>query len=168
MRRAVNRSSKRRRMAARERRDNRPVAATASSLLSTTKPVSPSSTISGAAPPLNAITGVPQASASMNTNPKRSGQAVGASSAMAPLRKLDFSASPISPMYSTSGGREQFAYFGFEIVAVDRVDLGCDLQRHAAALGDPDRLIDSLFRRNPTEKGKVPRRNGLRRQEPLR
>src|SRR5262249_35801033 len=66
------------------------------------------------------------------------------------------------------GGREQFAYFGFEIVAVDRVDLGCDLQRHAAALGDPDRLIDSLFRRNATEKGKVGRRNGLWRQKPLR
>jgi hypothetical protein len=40
---------------------------------------------------LNAITGVPQAIASINTNPKGSGQAIGASSATAPLRKLDFS-----------------------------------------------------------------------------
>jgi hypothetical protein len=52
---------------------------------------------------LNAITGVPQAIASINTNPKGSGQAIGASSAMAPLRKLDFSPSLISPIYSTSG-----------------------------------------------------------------
>jgi hypothetical protein len=34
---------------------------------------------------LNAITGVPQAIASINTNPKGSDQAIGASSAMAPL-----------------------------------------------------------------------------------
>jgi hypothetical protein len=38
---------------------------------------------------LNAITGVPQGIASINTNPNGSGQAIGASSAIAPLRKLD-------------------------------------------------------------------------------
>jgi len=54
------------------------------------KPVNPFSTISGTEPLLNAITGVPQAIASINTKPKGSGQAMGASSAMAPLRKLDF------------------------------------------------------------------------------
>jgi len=46
----------------------------------------PSSTISGTEPLLNAITGVPQTIASINTKPKGSGQAIGASSAMAPLR----------------------------------------------------------------------------------
>jgi hypothetical protein len=46
---------------------------------------------------------VPQAIASIKTNPKGSGQAIGASSAIAPLRKLDFSPSLISPIYSTSG-----------------------------------------------------------------
>ena len=60
--------------------------------------------ISGTDPLLNAITGVPQAIASINTNPKGSGQAIGASSAMAPLRKLGFSLSLISPIYSTSQG----------------------------------------------------------------
>src|SRR5207245_6007842 len=104
----------------------------------------------------------------INTKPKGAGQAIGASSATAPLRKLDFSPSLISPIYSTSGGREQLADFGFEIVAVDGVDLGCDLQRHPTALGYPDRLIDSLFRRNAAEKGKIGRRDGLWRQKPLR
>ena len=50
------------------------------------------------------MTGVPQAIASIKTNPNGSGQAIGASNAMAPLRKLDFSPSLISPIYSTSGG----------------------------------------------------------------
>jgi hypothetical protein len=49
------------------------------------KPVNPSSTISGTEPLLNAITGVPQAIA-INTKPKGSGQAMGASSAMAPYK----------------------------------------------------------------------------------
>src|SRR5436853_2415879 len=90
-------------MAPRESRDSLSAAATASSSSPTTKPVSPSSTISGTEPLLNAITGVPQAIASINTKPKGSGQAMGASSAMAPLRKRDFSPSLISPTYSTSG-----------------------------------------------------------------
>jgi len=53
-------------------------------------------------------TGVPQAIASINTNPKGSGQAIGASSATAPLRKFAFSPSLISPIYSTSGGAISF------------------------------------------------------------
>src|SRR5262245_19964850 len=64
-------------------------------------------------------------------------------------------------------GREQLADFGFEIVAIDGVDLGCDLQRHPTALGYPDRLINGLFRRNAAEKGKVGRRYGLWRQKPF-
>jgi hypothetical protein len=51
------------------------------------KPVNPSSTISGTEPLLNAITGVPQAIA-INTKPKGSGQAMGASSAMAAVQIL--------------------------------------------------------------------------------
>jgi hypothetical protein len=65
-------------------------------------------------------------------------------------------------------GREQLADFGFEIVAIDGVDLGCDVQWHPTALGYPDRLINSLFRRNAAEKGKISWRNGLWRQKPLR
>src|SRR5262249_30875102 len=40
--------------------------------------------------------------------------------------------------------------------------------RHPTALGYPDRLINSLFRRNAAEKGKVGRRYGLWRQKPFR
>src|SRR5882757_2686417 len=64
--------------------------------------------------------------------------------------------------------RLQLADFGFEIVAIDSVDLSCDLQRYPTTLGYPDRLIDSLLRRNAAEKGEVGRRNGLWDQKPLR
>jgi hypothetical protein len=57
----------------------------------------------GTEPLSQAITGVPQAMASIITRPKGSGQSMGNSSASAPPRKADFSASPISPMKSTSG-----------------------------------------------------------------
>src|SRR5438876_289199 len=59
-------------------------------------------------------------------------------------------------------------YFESEIVAINGVDFGCDLQWHPTALGYPDRLINSLFRRNAAEKGKVGRRYGLWRQKPFR
>src|SRR5262249_15988363 len=66
------------------------------------------------------------------------------------------------------GGRQQLADFGFEIVAIDGVDLGCNLQRYPTALGYPDRLINGLLRRNAPEKGKVGRPNRLWRQQLLR
>ena len=65
------------------------------------KPVTPSSITSGTEPRLKAITGVPQAIASIITRPNGSGQSIGTSSAIAPLRNADFSVSLISPMYST-------------------------------------------------------------------
>ena len=54
------------------------------------KPVTPCSMTSGTEPRLNAITGVPQAIASIITRPKGSGHAIGASSAIAPLRNVRF------------------------------------------------------------------------------
>jgi len=51
------------------------------------------------------MTGVPHAIASIMTRPNGSGQSIGTNSPIAPLRKSDFSASPISPIYSTSGLR---------------------------------------------------------------
>ena len=44
--------------------------------------------ISGTEPRLKAITGVPQAMASIITRPNGSGQSIGNNSAMAPLKKL--------------------------------------------------------------------------------
>ena len=55
------------------------------------KPVTPSVTTSGTEPRLNAITGVPHAIASIITRPNGSGQSIGTSSAIAPLRNADFS-----------------------------------------------------------------------------
>jgi hypothetical protein len=65
------------------------------------KPVTSSSITSGTEPRLNAITGVPQAIASIMTRPNGSGQSIGTSRTIAPLRNSDFCSSVISPMYST-------------------------------------------------------------------
>ena len=67
------------------------------------KPVTPCSTTSGTEPLRKAITGVPQAIASIITRPNGSGQSIGMSSAIAPPRNADFCASSISPMYSMPG-----------------------------------------------------------------
>ena len=103
MRRAVKRSSKRFLIAVRDNRERWRKAPTALVSSSTTKPVTPSSINSGTAPRLNAMTGAPQAMASIMTNPKGSGQSIGTSKAKAPLKNSDFFASEISPMNSTCG-----------------------------------------------------------------
>src|SRR5262249_3801505 len=54
-------------------------------------------------------TGVPHDIASINTNPKGSGQAIGASSAMAPLRRLDFSLSLDGKTGKTDSNRDESA-----------------------------------------------------------
>ncbi len=55
---------------------------------------------SGTEPAGKAMVGVPHAIASIITRPNGSGQSIGSSSALAPLRKAGFSASPISPIIS--------------------------------------------------------------------
>ena len=67
------------------------------------KPVRPGTTTSGTEPHGRPMTGVPQAMASIMTRPKGSGQSMGKSRARAPPRNAALSASPISPMNSTSG-----------------------------------------------------------------
>ena len=54
------------------------------------KPVRPSSITSGTEPRLKAMTGVPQAIASIITRPNGSGQSIGTSSAIAPPKTLGF------------------------------------------------------------------------------
>ncbi len=103
MRRAVKRSSKRFRTAGRERAGKRSTARTAPSTSSTMKPVRPSSITSRTEPWSKAITGTPQAMASIITSPKGSGQPIGNSRACAPDRNSAFWCSPISPMNSTCG-----------------------------------------------------------------
>ena len=46
-------------------------------------------------------------------------------------------------------------YFTAEVLFIDLIDLGCDLQWHAGSPRNPDRAIRTLFRRNPSEEGKV-------------
>jgi len=92
-------------MAGRDSFESRAAAAMAPGSSSTMKPVTPSSITSGIAPALKAITGQPQAIASIRTRPNGSGQSAGANRHAAPLRNSDFWWSPISPMCSTAGGR---------------------------------------------------------------
>src|SRR6202041_2990957 len=46
-------------------------------------------------------------------------------------------------------------YFTAEVLFIDLIDLGCDLQWDAGSARNPDRAIGTLFRRNPSEEGKV-------------
>src|SRR3974377_753098 len=86
MRCTVKRSSKRRRTLSRDKCPSRSTAPIAPPTSSTMKPVMPSSTTSGAEPRLNAITGVPQAIASIMTRPNGSGQSIGTNNVIAPLK----------------------------------------------------------------------------------
>src|ERR1700730_13671306 len=73
----------------------------ASSSLSPTLPVTPSSMTSGIDPQRNASTGVPHAMASIITRPNGSGQSTGNNRASASPRNFVFSRSLISPTNST-------------------------------------------------------------------
>ena len=83
MRSAVNRRSNAAWQPRREISSSRPTASTASSIVETTNPVSPSSRTSGTEPLRKATTGVPQAMASIITSPNGSGQSMGNSRARA-------------------------------------------------------------------------------------
>jgi hypothetical protein len=72
-----------------------------SSIVSQTKPVTPSSTISEAAPDRWVSTAVPQTSASIMTRPNGSGLWIGLSRARAEPRSSSLRARPTSPTYST-------------------------------------------------------------------
>ena len=97
------------------------------------KPVTPSSMTSGTEPQRQAITGVPQAIASIITSPNGSGQSIGNSSAAALPRNSDFSV--VADLADEFDQRivEQRLDLLVEIGAVGGVDLGGDLQRHARA-----------------------------------
>ena len=103
IRRAVNRRSNVWRHLRRSIVSRRLTTSTASSMVSTMNPVTPSSMISQTDPPGNAMTGRPQAMASIMTSPNGSGQSIGKSRAFASPRKAFLFLSEISPMNSTSG-----------------------------------------------------------------
>ena len=119
------------------------------------KPVRPCSTTSGTEPQRQAITGVPQAMASIITRPNGSGQSIGNSRAAALPRKADFSR--VADLAHELDQRvvEQRLDLLVEVGAVGGVDLGRDLQPHARALGDRDRPVRPLLRRDAAEEGEV-------------
>src|SRR6185369_2603581 len=120
----------------------------ASSSVSTIWPVTPLSTISGTDPQRKASTGVPQAMASIITMPNGSGQSTGNRRARAELRKFALARSLISPMNSNAGPLQHRLDLLAKIGFVSAVDLGCNLQRNAQGLGDPDGAVGPLFRRD--------------------
>ena len=110
------------------------------------KPVTPSSTISGTDPRLNAITGVPQAMASIMTRPNGSGQSMGTSKTVAPLKNSDFCAVvDFADKFDVCRLHHRLDLF-LVILAIRVVDLGGDFQRHAAMLGDANGAVHTLFR----------------------
>ena len=95
---------------------------------------------SGTDPCLYAITGVPQASASIITMPNGSGQSIGKINAPALPRNSPFSPSPISPMNSTSG----WSSSGWIVVSKYSTSI---LSTFAAILiGTPRRFATSIAR----------------------
>ncbi len=106
------------------------------------------------------MTGVPQAIASIITRPNGSGQSIGTSSAMAPLRNSGFSTSLISPINSTLRPSIIGSIVVVEIGFVDPIDLGGDLQRNAGLAGDTDGAVRPLFRADPAEERQVARSTG--------
>ena len=92
----------------------------------------------------NAITGVPQAIASIMTRPNGSGQSIGNSNAVASPSKALFSLSSISPMNSISGSLSNGS-ISFVIVAIDLVDLGGDDQRKTGPACNFDRARRAPF-----------------------
>ncbi len=84
---------------------------------------------------------------------------------MAPLRNSDFWASADLADELDVRKLEQRPDLILEVVPVDLVDLGRDLERQAAALRDAHRAVDALLRRDPPEEGKVGRLARLRRQQ---
>ena len=97
------------------------------------KPVTPCSTTSGTEPQRQAITGVPQAIASIITRPNGSGQSIGNSSAVGIAEELGLLV--VADLADELDQRivEQRLDHLVEIGPVGGVDLGGDLQRHARA-----------------------------------
>ena len=92
----------------------------------------------------SAITGVPQAMASIITSPNGSGQSIGKSRACALPRNSSLSRSSISPTNSTSGSRSSSGSISASKYSrVGAVDLGGDLERHACAPRDLDGPVRS-------------------------
>src|SRR3954471_14037239 len=126
----------------------------ASASSSTMKPLTPSSMTSGTEPRRMAITGQPQAIASIITRPNGSGQSIGNSSALAPDRKAGFCASLISPMNSTlasasSGSTHSLKY---SASALSTLAATFSFTPHRPAIWI---ALDALLRRDAAEESEI-------------
>ena len=109
---------------------------------------------SGTEPQRNARTGVPHDMASIITSPNGSGQSTGNNRAAASPKNFVFSRSLIpDELYAWAINKRE--YILAEVVLIDLVDLGGDLQRDASGVRYSNRAIRALFRRNPSQEGKV-------------
>ena len=111
---------------------------------------------SGADPDGKAITGVPQAIASIMTSPKGSGHSIGNSRAAASPRNLGFSRSrDLADEFDVRMGVDQRLDRLLPVGLIDAVDLGRHLQSSADPRRDFDSLRRTLFRRNAAKESEV-------------
>ena len=157
MRPTVKRSSKARRHAARSSASRRPTAATR--LARRSRRGSRSRRPRASRAPsrrAKAMTGVPQAMASIMTRPKGSGQSIGNSSAGASAEEVVLlGLVDLADELDERARRAAAGSASLEVVDVRRVDLGRDPQRHAGPAGDLDGPVEPLLRRDAAEEGEV-------------
>src|SRR4051812_11492956 len=119
----------------------------------TTKPVIPSSMTSGTEPDLKAMTGVPQAMASIMTRPNGSGQSIGNSNAAAPARNCRFIIDRADEL-DLCPVDLRFKLF-LEIFPFAPRHFCCDTKRHFGGMGNPNGGFRSFLRRQPAQESEV-------------
>ena len=103
-----------------------------------------------------AMTGVPQAIASIITMPNGSGQSIGNSNASASPRNCAFLLLvDLADEFDFGILIDHRPDALLPIVLVDAIDLGGDLERRADASRDLDRPVGAFLRRNPAEEGEI-------------
>lgn len=119
------------------------------------KPVSPWRSTSGTEPWLKAITGVPQASASIMTSPNGSGQSMGNSKARA-FPSNSFFLPLVDLAHELNQGMPQQGLDpGFEILPVGLVHLGGHLEGQAGSKGDFNGPVGALLGGHPPQEGQI-------------
>ena len=118
--------------------------------------ISPWSITSGAEPRGKAMTGVPQAMASIMTRPNGSGQSIGKRSARRLAEEARLVAlADLADVLDQRVGADQGLDLLLPVGEVGVVDLGGDLQRDAGAGGDLDGAVGALLRRDAAEEGEI-------------
>ncbi len=165
MRRAVKRSSKRRRIFARDKWPSRSTAPMAPLMSSTTKPVSAVVDHFGHRAAIErddrraAGHGLDHHQAERLRPIDRNEQHDGAAQEFRFLLVGD-----LADIFDIARFDHRLDLF-VEIVLVHPVDLGGDFERHAAMLRDADGAVDALFRRDAAEEREISRLDRLRRQQ---